>query len=170
MMQKYGKTLINLNNPVILTFDNGLSPALIRCYHAVSIKVNIVPTVRQIIDAYSNNCVFVCQNRQLCEQYLPYIPFRSEVGVIFLKRQLCFKCRDNHRNKAFIIRFWGLLGKIYGVFCPFGDYKCMMQSLCWCCILLYISLLDKWLLVEYSNSSYSSYFFEGIPFSHIIYN
>jgi hypothetical protein len=58
MMQKYGKMLINLNNPVILTFDNGLSPALIRCYHAVSIKVNIVPSAGQIIDAYSNNCVF----------------------------------------------------------------------------------------------------------------
>jgi hypothetical protein len=26
MMQKYGKMLINLNNPVILTFDNGLAP------------------------------------------------------------------------------------------------------------------------------------------------
>lgn len=26
MMQKYGKLLINLNNPVILTFDNGLAP------------------------------------------------------------------------------------------------------------------------------------------------
>ena len=25
-MQKYGKLLINLNNPVILTFDNGLAP------------------------------------------------------------------------------------------------------------------------------------------------
>ena len=25
MMQKYGKLLINLNNPVILTFDNGLA-------------------------------------------------------------------------------------------------------------------------------------------------
>ena len=83
MMQKYGKLLINLNNPVILTFDNGLSPALIRCYHAVSIKVNIVPSAGQIIDAYSNNCVFYLSKSTIMWQYLSYIPLDVRLALFF---------------------------------------------------------------------------------------
>ena len=92
---------------------------------------------------------------------------------IFHNVQAFAKYRKKQHKKvkfmSFVV-FWCIFRKIFGAFWAFFKFLNLGKGLLMILISLIISLLGKTLVAKYSNSSYSSLLFEGIPTPLIIYN